>query len=81
MLTNRKNEIGECKFSKDDINAINFVTSVSNLRSYCYNIELKSKFDVAKIAGNIIPAVATTNAIVSSVQISELLKILMNYND
>lgn len=53
------------KFDKDDEDTLNFVAASSNLRSFVFNIELKSKFEIKEIAGNIIPAIATTNAIIS----------------
>ncbi|ODV81008.1 uncharacterized protein CANTADRAFT_20557 [Suhomyces tanzawaensis NRRL Y-17324] len=52
-------------FDKDDEDTLNFVTASANLRSIIFNIEVKSKFDIKQIAGNIIPAIATTNAIIS----------------
>lgn len=52
-------------FDKDDEDTLNFVVAASNLRSSVFNIEIKSKFDIKQIAGNIIPAIATTNAIIS----------------
>lgn len=53
------------KFDKDDEDTLNFVSASSNIRSYIFHIELKTKFDIKEIAGNIIPAIATTNAIIS----------------
>lgn len=52
-------------FDKDDEDTLNFVVSSSNLRCFIFNIEIKSKFDIKQVAGNIIPAIATTNAIIS----------------
>ncbi|EGW30863.1 uncharacterized protein SPAPADRAFT_142051 [Spathaspora passalidarum NRRL Y-27907] len=52
-------------FDKDDEDTLNFVAAASNLRSSIFGIEIKSKFDIKEIAGNIIPAIATTNAIIS----------------
>lgn len=55
----------EIFFDKDDEDTLNFVAAAANLRSYIFHIEPKSKFDIKQIAGNIIPAIATTNAIIS----------------
>lgn len=52
-------------FDKDDEDAMNFVAATSNLRSHIFHIGTMSKFDIKEIAGNIIPAIATTNALVS----------------
>lgn len=52
-------------FDKDDDDTLNFVVAASNLRSSIFSIEVMSKFDIKQIAGNIIPAIATTNAIIS----------------
>ncbi|KAJ3134754.1 E1 ubiquitin-activating protein uba2 [Geranomyces variabilis] len=54
------------QFDKDDEIALNFVTATANLRAAVYGLEQKSRFEVKEIAGNIIPAVATTNAIVAA---------------
>lgn len=55
----------EIFFDKDDEDTLNFVAAAANLRSSVFHIEPKSKFDIKQIAGNIIPAIATTNAIIS----------------
>lgn len=52
-------------FDKDDEDTLNFVVAAANIRCSIFNIEMKSKFDIKQIAGNIIPAIATTNAIIS----------------
>ncbi|KAI5968714.1 UBA2 [Candida margitis] len=52
-------------FDKDDDDTMTFVAAASNLRSFVFHIETKSKFDIKEIAGNIIPAIATTNAFIS----------------
>lgn len=52
-------------FDKDDEDTLDFVAAAANLRSHVFHIPLKTKFDIKQIAGNIIPAIATTNAIIS----------------
>jgi ubiquitin-like 1-activating enzyme E1 B len=64
-------------FDKDDERFLNFVTATSNLRAHIFGIELKSRFAVKEIAGNIIPAIATTNAIVAGMIVMLAFKILM----
>jgi ubiquitin-like 1-activating enzyme E1 B len=55
----------EIEFDKDDEDTLNFVTAATNIRSFIFNIPIKSKFDIKSIAGNIIPATATTNAVIA----------------
>ena len=52
-------------FDKDDQETLRFVMSASNIRSLIFNIPTKNEFDTKQIAGNIIPAVATMNAIIA----------------
>ncbi|KAG2429091.1 hypothetical protein HXX76_011331 [Chlamydomonas incerta] len=74
--TVRSEEVGSAAFDKDDDLAVEFVTAASNLRSGCYGIPEQSLFDAKGMAGNIIHAIATTNAIVSGLIVTEALKIL-----
>eukprot|EP00878_Enallax_costatus_P005261 GHUV01005528.1.p1 GENE.GHUV01005528.1~~GHUV01005528.1.p1 ORF type:complete len:689 (+),score=205.63 GHUV01005528.1:3622-5688(+) len=76
FLTQRNDEVGDVTFDKDDDLAIDFVTAASNLRSACYNITQQSLFDAKGMAGNIIHAIATTNAIVGGLIVVEALKLL-----
>ncbi|QPG74227.1 hypothetical protein FOA43_001552 [Brettanomyces nanus] len=64
-LTMRLSKEREIEFDKDDDDTLEFVVSASNIRSFVFGIPLKTKFAVKQIAGNIIPAVATTNAIMA----------------
>ncbi|KAI9803370.1 MAG: E1 ubiquitin-activating protein uba2 [Piccolia ochrophora] len=63
-------------FDKDDDDALDFVTASANLRSSAFGIETKSEFDVKQMAGNIIPAIATTNAMVAGLCVLQAFKIL-----
>eukprot|EP00536_Pseudo-nitzschia_multiseries_P000576 jgi/Psemu1/233774/estExt_Genewise1.C_70105 len=65
------------EFDKDDDLAMRFVTAASNLRSSVFGIEpLQSHYSAKGIAGNIIPAIATTNAICAGLQILQAFAIL-----
>ncbi|KAL3782767.1 hypothetical protein HJC23_003088 [Cyclotella cryptica] len=65
------------EFDKDDEMAMRFVTAASNLRSYVFHIEpIQSLYSAKGIAGNIIPAIATTNAIVAGLQVLQAFHIL-----
>lgn len=63
-------------FDKDDEDTLDFVTASANLRSIVFGIETKSRFDVKQMAGNIIPAIATTNAIVAGLCVLQSFKVL-----
>lgn len=63
-------------WDKDDEAALDFVTAVSNLRSICFHIERKSKFDVKSMAGNIIPAISSTNSIIGGLMVLQLINLL-----
>ncbi|KAF7512202.1 hypothetical protein GJ744_002364 [Endocarpon pusillum] len=63
-------------FDKDDPDTLDFVTSASNLRSHIFSIPLQSKFTVKQMAGNIIPAIATTNAMTAGLCVMQAFKVL-----
>ena len=66
---------------KDDHLAMEFVTAAANLRATCYNIPKQSFFDAKGMAGNIIHAIATTNAIIAGLVVQEALKLLAAAGD
>lgn len=76
ILTQRANSIGSLEFDKDDDDVMQFVASASNLRSLCYGIAPQSFFQAKGMAGNIIHAIATTNAIVSGLIVVQAMKVL-----
>ncbi|KAI1056717.1 hypothetical protein LB507_001731 [Fusarium sp. FIESC RH6] len=63
-------------FDKDDIDTLDFVTASANIRSHIFGIAKKSRFDTKQMAGNIIPAIATTNAIVAGLCVLQSFKVL-----
>ncbi|KAJ2613070.1 E1 ubiquitin-activating protein uba2 [Coemansia sp. RSA 1365] len=63
-------------FDKDDEDALNFVAATANLRSQAFGIEQKSIFAIKAMAGNIIPAIATTNAIVAGMMVMQAIMVL-----
>eukprot|EP00798_Chlamydomonas_sp_ICE-L_P025935 gene25935-11613_t len=72
----RRDEVGSAVFDKDDILAVEFVTAASNLRSAGYGIPTQTLFDAKGMAGNIIHAIATTNAMISGQIVLEAMKVL-----
>lgn len=64
-LADRLRNGEKLEFDKDDNDTLKYVVATSNIRSLIFGIPKKSEFDVKQIAGNIIPAVATTNAIMA----------------
>lgn len=71
-----KGEGAELVWDKDDAPAMDFVTAAANLRMHIFSMNMKSRFDVKSMAGNIIPAIATTNAVIAGLIVLEGLKIL-----
>lgn len=63
-------------FDKDDDDTLDFVASSANIRSTVFGIDVKSRFDIKQMAGNIIPAIATTNAIVAGLCVLQSFKVL-----
>ncbi|KAJ1954266.1 E1 ubiquitin-activating protein uba2, partial [Dipsacomyces acuminosporus] len=63
-------------FDKDDQDTLGFVAATANLRSYAFGIEPKSTFAIKAMAGNIIPAIATTNAIVAGMMVVQAILVL-----
>lgn len=69
--------IGQLAFDKDDANAMTFVTAFANLRSRVFGIPAQCLYDAKGMAGNIIPAIATTNAIVAAVQVEQACRVVV----
>ncbi|XP_063589886.1 SUMO-activating enzyme subunit 2-like [Penaeus indicus] len=63
-------------WDKDDKDSMDFVTACANIRAHIFGIPQKTRFDVKSMAGNIIPAIATTNAIIAGLIVLEAMKIL-----
>lgn len=72
----QKGDGAELVWDKDNPPAMDFVTAAANLRMHIFSMNMKSRFDVKSMAGNIIPAIATTNAIIAGLLVLEALKIL-----
>ena len=68
-------------FDKDDVDTLDFVTATANLRANIFKIDPKSKFDTKQMAGNIIPAIATTNAMTAGLCVLQAYKVLKGEYD
>lgn len=70
------------EFEKDDDSNfhIDFITACSNMRALNYSIDTESKHVTKGIAGKIIPAIATTTAIVAGLCMLELYKLVHKHD-
>lgn len=75
-LSSRLEQESILHWDKDDESAMDFVAAAANLRSAVFGIAQKSKFEIKSLAGNIIPAIASTNAIVAGLIVIQAVKVL-----
>lgn len=82
ITSERASSIGQMVFDKDDDLAMDFVTAAANIRMTQYHIPCESRFAAKGIAGNIVHAIATTNAIAAGIAVLEAVKLLQRrYSD
>lgn len=63
-------------FDKDHAIIMSFVAACANIRAKIFGIPMKSQFDIKAMAGNIIPAIASTNAIVAGIIVTEAVRVI-----
>ncbi|KAK7201845.1 ubiquitin-activating enzyme-like protein [Novymonas esmeraldas] len=67
---------GAVAFAKEDTAAVHFVSAAANLRAHVFHIPEQTVEEVRSIAGSIVPAIATTNAIIAGAVVHELMALL-----
>jgi ubiquitin-activating enzyme E1 len=77
-LTLTKLKVNEFEKDDDSNYHIDFVHNFSNLRAENYKIITVDRLETKKVAGKIIPAIATTTALVSGLVALEFIKVLKN---
>lgn len=68
-------------FDKDDDDTMDFVAATANIRAFIFSIPLSSRFSLKSMAGNIIPAIATTNAIVAGAIVLQAKNVLEGHTE
>ncbi|KAF1770244.1 hypothetical protein GCK72_002062 [Caenorhabditis remanei] len=63
-------------FDKDHPIIMAFVAACANVRAHLFSIHTKTMFEIKAMAGNIIPAIASTNAIVAGMIVTEAVKMI-----
>lgn len=63
-------------FNKDDQVAVEFVTAATNIRASNFSIPMESLFKIKEMAGKIVPAISSSNALGASLQVLECIKLL-----
>ena len=81
-IQEKLNLINPIKFEKDDDENfhINFILSFSNLRASNYSIEPSNFLNAKEVAGNIIPAIASTTAAVTGIACLQIYTLLQTNN-
>ncbi|KFD53491.1 hypothetical protein M513_05597, partial [Trichuris suis] len=63
-------------WDKDDDVAVDFITAFTNLRSHAFHLPILSRFEISSLAGKIVPAVATANAVIAGLATMKAIELL-----
>lgn len=55
---------------------MDFVTAATNIRAHNFQISMETLFKVKEMAGKIVPAISSSNALVAALQVMEAVKLL-----
>jgi len=82
IINNLSNKIKKIDFEKDDdiLSHVDWLVIASNMRNDQYKIDKSDIYTTRKIAGNIIPAMITTTALIAGFQTLEYIKLIKFYN-
>lgn len=81
LHSTRKEEIGSLMFNKDDHLLVEFITAATNIRANNFSIPMESLFKIKEMAGKIVPAISSSNALGASLQVLECIKLLQGKYD
>lgn len=55
---------------------MDFVTAATNIRAHNFSIDTETLFKIKEMAGKIVPAISSSNALVAALQVTEAVKLL-----
>jgi len=71
------NSINEVKFDKDNDDHVLLLTTIANMRCYNFQIPMTTSKKAREVVGNIVPAISSTNSLVSGYLVHSIFKFLV----